>query len=63
MRNHNPPAFPVHGMDLRDYFAALALPELVREALDLDHKSWAATAEHAYLIADAMLQARREQSE
>ena len=45
-------------MTLRDYFAGKALPELVRTALDLDHKSWDATAAHAYMIADAMLKAR-----
>ena len=44
---------------LRDYFAAQALPALVKEALDQNHKEWDATAEHAYLIADAMLEARK----
>lgn len=46
------------GMSLRDHFAAKALPALVRTALDLDHAKWDATAEHAYLIADAMLKER-----
>lgn len=48
------------GMTLRDYFAAKALPYLVREALDLNHVRWDATAEHAYIIADAMLKAREQ---
>jgi hypothetical protein len=48
------------GMTLRDYFAAKALPELVRTALDLDHEIWDATARHAYLVADAMLKAREQ---
>lgn len=45
-------------MELRDYFAAKALPELIREALDLNHEKWDATAAHAYIIADAMLNER-----
>lgn len=65
--DHNPPAFPrtgaehiqpQSGMELRDYFAAKALPELIREALDLNHEKWDATAAHAYIIADAMLNER-----
>jgi hypothetical protein len=47
-----------HGMTLRDYFAAKSLPSLVTEGLRLDHESWAATAQHAYIIADAMLTER-----
>jgi hypothetical protein len=46
------------GMSLRDYFAAAALPELIRSALDLDHVKWDAAAAHAYIIADAMLAER-----
>lgn len=46
------------GMSLRDYFAAAALPALVATALDLDHVKWDATAEHAYIIADAMIKER-----
>lgn len=49
-----------YGMTLRDYFAAAALPELIRSALDLDHVKWDATAEHAYIIADAMLAERNK---
>lgn len=45
--------------DLRDQFAAAALPELIREALDLNHVKWDATAGHAYIIADAMMEARK----
>lgn len=50
------------GMTLRDWFAGQALGALVKEALEWDHKSWAATAEHAYIIADAMLSAREVKS-
>jgi hypothetical protein len=42
----------------RDYFAAAALQPLVTSAIELDHVKWDATAQHAYLIADAMLKAR-----
>jgi hypothetical protein len=47
-------------VSLRDYFAAAALPELIREAFDQDHEKWDATAQHAYFIADAMIEARKE---
>jgi hypothetical protein len=43
---------------LRDYFAAAAMQPLVTSAIELDHVKWDATAQHAYLIADAMLKAR-----
>jgi hypothetical protein len=46
------------GATLRDYFAAAALHPLVTSAIELDHVKWDATAQHAYLIADAMLKAR-----
>lgn len=73
----NPPAFPgtfidhceghkfekfSPGMTLRDYFAAKALSAIAWEALRLDHKSWEATAQHAYLLADAMLRARKSEN-
>jgi hypothetical protein len=45
-------------MTLRDYFAAAALQTLVTSAIELDHVKWDATAQHAYLIADAMIKAR-----
>lgn len=48
------------GLSLRDLFAAQALPQLVRTALDMDHKAWEATAAHAYIIADAMLAERNK---
>lgn len=48
----------IGGVTVRDYFAAKALPALVKSAVDLDHKSWDATAQHAYVIADAMLKER-----
>ena len=47
-----------NGMTLRDYFAAAALPTLVTSAIELDHVKWDATAQHAYLCADAMIKAR-----
>ena len=49
------------GMSLRDYFAAQALSPLVAEALRLDHRSWAATVQHAYFVADAMLTERAKE--
>jgi len=69
--NNGGPAFPMgyhpegnnadhFGMTLRDYFAAAALQPLVTSAIELDHVKWDATAQHAYLIADAMLKAREE---
>jgi len=65
--NDGGPAFPrsatdhchsQEGMTLRDYFAAAALQPLVTSAIELDHVKWDATAQHAYLCADAMLKAR-----
>ena len=63
--NYVAPMFPTpagtqhnDGMTLRDYFAAAALPTLVTSAIELDHVKWDATAQHAYLCADAMLKAR-----
>jgi hypothetical protein len=71
--NYGGPAFPMpsgpeprvestthynEGMTLRDYFAAAALQTLVTSAIELDHVKWDATAQHAYLIADAMIKAR-----
>jgi len=65
--NDGGPAFPrsatdhchsQEGMTLRDYFAAAALQPLVTSAIELDHVKWDATAQHAYLIADALLKAR-----
>lgn len=49
---------PKAGMSLRDYFAGQALGTLTAEALRLNHSEWAATAQHAYLVADAMLAER-----
>ena len=68
---NNPPAFPndmsfddeyshLRGMTLRDYFAAKSLNALITEGLRLDHESWDATAQHAYIIADAMLKYRNK---
>lgn len=46
------------GVTIRDYFAAAALQPLVTSAIELNHSKWDAAAQHAYLIADAMLAAR-----
>ena len=54
------PAINYHGISMRDHFAAAALQPLVTSAIELDHVKWDATAQHAYLIADAMLKAREE---
>ena len=47
------------GMDLRDYFAAAALQELMKVALD-ENIPKEKVAELAYAIADAMMKAREE---
>lgn len=49
---------PSSGMDLRDYFAAKALPQMMMQygdSLPYAHKD---VAEESYRIADAMLAAR-----
>ena len=63
------PAFPtgrndsLHGMSLRDYFAAKALSGMLADPNvtcdGADNQTW--VAEHAYELADAMLAARGEQ--
>ena len=59
------PAFPVgnvNGMTLRDYFAAKAMPTLLRTAsgtVGVNRYEYR-VAETAYAIADAMLQAREK---
>lgn len=52
------PTAEIPQISLRDYFAAAALQPLVTSAIELDHSKWDAAAQHAYLIADAMLKAR-----
>ena len=59
-------AFPNHrseGMELRDYFAAKALPAL----LHADSKPWGGNfefhAEQAYKFADAMMKAREKKND
>lgn len=58
------PAFPKttvpwqDGMTLRDYFAAKALPEIIRQAALVDEVPDSDLARQAYLMADAMLKAR-----
>jgi hypothetical protein len=46
------------GMTLRDYFAAAALPEVMRQNAVDDHYEPAEHAVEAYAVADAMLKAR-----
>jgi len=47
------------GMTLRDYFAAAALQGLAVNAHNFDNMSDKSIAENAYLIADAMIEARK----
>ncbi len=46
------------GMSLRDYFAAAALPALIRRFGIMDEPANAVAAEQAYQVADAMLAER-----
>lgn len=58
------PAFPalyqasVSGMTLRDYFAAKALPEVIRKYPISDTTTIPEAAQMAYELADAMIAAR-----
>lgn len=62
------PAFPSvagYGMSLRDYFAIRSLGEAriqIIEKFGIDHMNTMAVVGEAYLIADAMIAARREPS-
>ena len=47
------------GMTLRDYFAAAALQGLAVNSHNFDNMSDKSIAENAYLIADAMIKARK----
>lgn len=69
-RDNGGPAFPAnhfdladndHGMTLRDYFAARALPTLLREYRDEVAAGGVGfnVADDAYAVADAMLKARK----
>jgi len=51
--------YPQAGMTLRDYFAAAALQGLAVNAHNFDNMSDKSIAENAYLIADAMIEARK----
>lgn len=51
---------PYPGMSLRDYFAAIALPECMRLLASEGNLSRHGAADSAYLLADAMLAARRQ---
>jgi len=62
------PAFPAahfdlsdheHGMSLRDYFAAVALPMTIKEMNDAESYNINDAAILAYHYADAMLKARQ----
>lgn len=50
-----------HGMSLRDYFAAKALPGLLSAIMVDECHNWLPSdfAQKAYLMADAMLEARK----
>jgi hypothetical protein len=48
------------GMTLRDYFAAAALQGLVVNSHNFDNMTDKSIAENAYLISDAMIEARKE---
>ena len=51
------------GMDLRDYFAAKAMQELLRWDLNVDveeQQGWAWVGEYSYRIADFMMKAREK---
>lgn len=68
----SPPAFPTylaenmaHGMSLRDYFAAVALPSIIKDWENDGFKIGYAenvdgVAMSAYIVADAMMKAREE---
>ena len=47
------------GMTLRDYFAAAASQGLVTNTHNFDNMTDKSIAENAYLIADAMIEARK----
>lgn len=59
--NDGGPAFPVGtyvtGMTLRDYFAASAMQGMMANSWNLNYGDW---AKHAYMMADAMLEARQQ---
>jgi hypothetical protein len=48
------------GMDLRDWFAGLALPTAIKEVEDAESYNLSDVAEIAYQYADAMMKARKE---
>jgi len=51
------------GMDLRDYFAGLALPQAIKEIEEAETYNIQHVAEIAYQYADAMLKAREPKDE
>jgi hypothetical protein len=51
------------GMDLRDYFAGLALPQAIKEIEEAETYNIQDVAEIAYQYADAMMKARSKQDE
>ena len=57
-----PFVMPEHsGMDLRDYFAAQAMPLYFEASLyDFDKTEYERTAKYAYEMADAMMKAREQ---
>ena len=51
------------GMDLRDYFASDALKAIIAKASILNGHFYLENAEHAYRMADAMMEARERRNE
>ena len=51
------------GMDLRDYFAGLALPQAIKEIEEAETYNIQDVAEIAYQYADAMMKIRSKQDE
>ena len=51
------------GMDLRDYFAGLALPQAIKEIEEAETYNIKEVAEIAYQYADAMMKAREPKDE
>lgn len=51
------------GMDLRDYFAAMALPQAIKEIEEAETYNIKDVAEIAYQYADAMMKVRSKKDE
>ena len=67
-KDNGGPAFPVpndanvnqqEGMTLRDYFAAKVIAGVLAHGIPTDASDRKFVADHAYLFADAMMEARK----